>query len=49
MVPHSAVGLYLIQLIATVLAYPPVVVVSAMLFGVRKVAPGQVDALGHRL
>ena len=49
MVPHSAAGLYLIQLIATVLAYPAIALLSSVLFGVRKVAPGEVDALGHRL
>jgi rod shape-determining protein MreD len=49
LVPDVAVGLYLIQLIGTVIAYPAVVALSALLFGVRKVAPGEVDALGHRL
>lgn len=49
MVGQAAIGLYLIQIIATVIAYPVVVVVSAFVLGVRKVAPGQVDALGHPL
>ncbi|MCR8726619.1 rod shape-determining protein MreD [Frigidibacter sp. ROC022] len=48
-VVQPAIGLYLIQLISTILVYPPVVLISATVLGVRKVAPGQVDALGHRL
>jgi len=33
----------------TALAYPLVVLVSAMVFNVRRLAPGEVSALGHRL
>lgn len=47
-VVQPTVGLYLIQLISTILAYPPVVLVSAAVLGVRKTAPGQFDPRGHR-
>jgi rod shape-determining protein MreD len=36
-------------LVATVLVYPLVVLVSALVMGVHKVAPGAVDQLGHRI
>jgi rod shape-determining protein MreD len=49
LVDHASVGLYLIQLIATCAVYPLVVLVSSLLLGVRKVAPGELEALGHRL
>jgi rod shape-determining protein MreD len=49
MVDQADFGLYLIGLVATVLAYPPVVLVSSFVLGVRKPAPGAVDALGNRL
>lgn len=46
---QPALGLTLLQMIMTVLAYPAVVLVSSYVFGVRKSAPGEVDRLGHRL
>ena len=49
MVAQPDMGLYLIGLVFTVLSYPPVVLVSSFVLGVRKPAPGAVDALGHRL
>jgi hypothetical protein len=37
------------QMVMTILAYPFVAIGSQFLFGVRKQAPGDVDALvGHR-
>lgn len=48
-VPHPPLGLTLIQLVMSVLCYPLVAAVSHYLFGVRKVAPGEVDAWGHKL
>ncbi len=49
MVPQPPLGLTLIQLAATVLAYPLVMALTHFAFGVRKAQPGEVDALGHRL
>ena len=47
-VDQAPLGLSLIQLIMTLAAYPLVVIVSQSLFGVRKRAPGDMDALGGR-
>jgi rod shape-determining protein MreD len=47
--PQPVLGLTLLQMIMTVLAYPLVVLFSSALLGVRKSAPGEVDRLGHRL
>jgi len=49
MVERPPLGLTLLHLLTTLLAYPLVVLVSRYALGVRKVAPGEVDALGHRL
>lgn len=49
LVPHPGLGLLLLQYLATVAAYPVVVLASRHLLGLRKTAPGEVDALGHRL
>ncbi len=49
MVERPSLGLTLLQLLATLLAYPLVVFVSRHVFDVHKLAPGEVDALGHRL
>ena len=48
-VPQASMGLTLLQLTLTILAYPLVVFVSYAVFGVSRPAPGQVDALGHKL
>lgn len=48
-VDQPPLGLTLIELILTMMAYPVVVLVSVYLFGLRKAAPGEVDALGRRL
>jgi len=42
-------GLTLIQLGLSIAVYPVVVLVSHFILGVRRPAPGEVDALGHRL
>ncbi|MEM9844179.1 MAG: rod shape-determining protein MreD [Pseudomonadota bacterium] len=47
-VDQAPLGLALIQLIMTLAAYPFVVVISQTVFGVRKLAPGNLDALGGR-
>ena len=48
-VEQPGLGLTLIRLIATIVAYPLVVVLAAHSLGMRKFAPGEVDHLGHRL
>ncbi|MGH1577809.1 rod shape-determining protein MreD [Planktotalea sp.] len=48
-IPAPSLGLVLIQLTMTIALYPLVVLVSHFLFSVRRPAPGEVDALGHRL
>ena len=47
MVPQAPLGLTAIRALMTVLAYPLVVAVSALVFGVRKAAPGEIDATGQ--
>jgi rod shape-determining protein MreD len=49
MVDQPTLGLTLLQLIATILAYPLVVAVTVFALGLRRVAPGEVDDMGHRL
>lgn len=49
MSPRPPLGLSLFQLIATFAAYPLVVAFSRYGLGVRKISPGEVDSLGHRL
>jgi rod shape-determining protein MreD len=49
MVDQPTLGLTLLQLIATILAYPLVVAVTVFAFGLRRAAPGEVDDMGHRL
>lgn len=46
---QGTLGLTLIQMGLTILAYPPVVLVANVVFGVRHPAPGEVIAMGHRL
>ena len=48
-VPQTGLGPVLLQVVVTLIAYPLVVAVLHSLLGLRKAAPGQVDALGHRL
>lgn len=49
MVPQEPLGLSLVQLLGTILAYPGIVLVSHFLFGLRKPATGEVDSLGQKL
>ncbi|WP_407495226.1 rod shape-determining protein MreD [Pseudooceanicola sp. MF1-13] len=49
LIPQAPLVLAASQLAATAIAYPIVVLGSAALFGVRRVAPGEVDQLGHRI
>jgi rod shape-determining protein MreD len=44
-----ALGLMSIGVVGTILCYPLVVLTSHYIFGVRKIAPGEVDQLGHRI
>ncbi|WP_281981315.1 hypothetical protein [Thalassorhabdomicrobium marinisediminis] len=48
-VPHPPLGLTLLHLMITLALYPAAVFLSYALFGVSRPAPGEVDALGHRL
>lgn len=48
-VPQAPMGLTLIQLVMSVVCYPAVAALSHFAFGVRRVAPGEVDAWGHKL
>ena len=49
LVPQASMGLTLLQLALTIIAYPLVVFVSYAVFGVSRPAPGAMDALGHRV
>lgn len=49
LVSQAPVGLALLQLCLTLLTYPVVVFLSYAVFGVSRPAPGEVDALGHRI
>ena len=48
-IAQPSFGLIILQLGATVICYPLVVAASRTLFGIRTIAPGEVDQLGHRL
>lgn len=47
--PSPRLSLILIQAVATVAAYPIIVVLSHFLLNIRRTAPGEVDATGHRI
>ena len=49
MVDQPALGLELLRLVMTLIAYPFVVALSRLAFGLRRAAPGEIDPLGHRL
>ncbi len=49
LVPQGTLGLTLVQLALTLLAYPAVVFVAYAVFGVSRPAPGEVDEFGRRL
>ncbi|MGB3178781.1 MAG: rod shape-determining protein MreD [Albidovulum sp.] len=48
-VPNAGIGPVILQALATMVAYPIVVLITLFAIGVRRVAKGEVDALGHRL
>ncbi|RKF14080.1 rod shape-determining protein MreD [Roseovarius spongiae] len=48
MVPQAPLGLSLMKALFTILAYPLAVLASALLFGVRKIRPGDADSLRSR-
>mgnify|MGYP003118050247 CR=1 FL=1 len=48
-IPQAPMLLVLTQLLSTALAYPLMVLGCVALFGIRRVAPGEVDTLGHRI
>ena len=47
--PVPPLGLSMMQMALTILIYPLLAGLAAVLFGVRRPAPGAVDKLGHRL
>ena len=49
MMPQAPLDLSLALFVGTVLAYPVIVALSHFVFGLRKPATGEVDALGQRL
>lgn len=49
LVSQAPLGLTLGHMLITILFYPVVAFVSYILFGVSRPAPGEVDALGHRI
>lgn len=49
LVPLSPMGLTLLQLAITIVAYPPVVALAHFVLRVSRPAQGAVDELGHRL
>lgn len=48
-VPRPALGLDLLQVLITVMAYPLMVVMSYFALGLYKAAPGELDDLGKRI
>lgn len=48
-VPNAPGDLVAMQLGLTIVSYPLVVAISAFLFGVRKISPGEIDSAGGRL
>lgn len=48
MVPQAPLGLSVIHVAMTLICYPVVVMISQLVFGVRKSAPGDLDRLGQR-
>ena len=46
---QAGFGLVLLQFVTTILAYPLIVLLSHLLFGVKRMAPGEIDKTGHRI
>lgn len=49
MTPQAPLGLSLMQMVMTMLAYPVIAVLARLVFGITRPAPGEVDALGKPL
>ncbi|WP_050929081.1 hypothetical protein [Aestuariivita boseongensis] len=49
MIDQAPLGLTLMQMLTTILIYPVVVLLSHLFLGVRKLAPGDDDAIGSRI
>lgn len=49
LVPQAGFGAVMLQVVATIAAYPLVVLATLLALGVRKTATGDVDTLGRRL
>ncbi|WP_406870763.1 rod shape-determining protein MreD [Thioclava sp. 'Guangxiensis'] len=49
MVDQPPLGRVLLQALTTLIAYPFVVALSRLAFGVKRAVPGEVDDLGHRV
>ena len=49
MVEQPPLGREVLRMLATFVAYPFVVALSALAFGLRRAAPGEIDAWGNRL
>ncbi|MEC7297512.1 MAG: hypothetical protein VXW43_02370, partial [Pseudomonadota bacterium] len=49
MIPQAPLLLAVSQMVSTIFAYPIIVLGSVALFGVRRVAPGEIDSHGHRI
>lgn len=49
MVDQAPLGLTLTQMVATIVIYPVVVLFSHLVLGVRRLAPGDDDAIGTRI
>ncbi len=48
-VPNSAIGVALLHILLTLLAYPVVVAALRFVLGLRRAAPGEMDAIGRRV
>lgn len=49
MSPQAPLGLTLIEMIATILVYPAVVLVAHFVFGIARTAPGEIGSRGQVL
>lgn len=49
MTPQAPLGLSLLQMVMTMLAWPVAALLARVFFGITKAAPGEVDALGKPL
>jgi rod shape-determining protein MreD len=49
LIPQAPLGLTIIHVVMTLICYPLVVMISQLVFGVRKAAPGDLDRLGQRI